>query len=587
MGFKDLLRQIRNGDPVDESTINPPLRDLSDNDRYLLDLINALASSSAVYRRNATVAEAVSPGEPVFFNSATSRFEQGLAAASVIDGVARTADSALLWGICSVKKSSTRADILLQGYAELDISGPVGGAVTAGLYFLSATTPGGLTLQEPPVGVPVLYSDGDGGVFVNGNFSDLFSAHQHYRFNLVCEPCGTPELDAGRYTITGADDSLPGWLPANHASFNGQAPAGAVFGYNIPASSLADSWPPTPLAGAVLEWFNGIGISLPDLEGLAVINNYGIWWMTDCEDWQPWPADFIFGGTTPTFDPLTCPPTPPMSLRLWYARSKFQTADTVVTSLRAKTGSVLTVRCLNDENVDQATGDLEIDADLTLLLDEDTDTAGHVVLKGLVDGKFTRGPVVSGVKTAGGSLLLSSVDGADVDGYHVGNVLLTVLQSPLGLELDVQSIRLFGATEENYLGTLGLGFPVDRQTSYLGEVHVPYSLDVTTISLGLRFWVLARGAGALPPLTLTVQVLTRPSPADDPVALVETWSPVVLELPAAALAEDQYIEVTSAAIETGPGDVLLFSLERDDSAGDGFPGEVHVIRQSAVILGAL
>ena len=52
MGFKDLLRQIRNGDPVDESTINPPLRDLSDNDRYLLDLINALASSSALTRES-------------------------------------------------------------------------------------------------------------------------------------------------------------------------------------------------------------------------------------------------------------------------------------------------------------------------------------------------------------------------------------------------------------------------------------------------------------------------------------------------------------------------------------------------------
>lgn len=587
MGFKDLLRQIRDGDLVAAATINPPLSDLSANDRYLLDLINALASSSAVYRRNATLDEAVTAGEAVFFNALNNRFEQGLAAASIVDGVARTADSARLWGVCANKKSSTRGDILLQGYAELDISAAVSGAVTAGLYFLSASNPGGLVLQEPPIGVPVLHSDGVGGVFVNGSFSDLFAAHQHYRFELVCEPCGTPVTDAGHVTIDAADDSLAGWLPADHAVFDGQAPVGAMFGYNLSATELATSWPPLPLSGAVLEWFNGVGISLPDLEGLAVIDAAGIWWMTDCEDWLPWPADFIFEGTTPTFDPLTCPPVPPMALRLWYARPKFQTSGTVVTSLRAKAGSVLTVRCLNDGNADQSTGDLEINADLTLLLDTATDTAGHIVLKGLVDGKFTRGPVVSGMKTAGGSLLLSSADGADVDGYHVGNVLLTALQSPLGLELDVQSIRLFGATEENYLGTLGLGFPVDRQTSYLGEVHVPYALDVATISLGLRFWLLARGAGTLPPLTLTVQVLTRPDPVDDPVALVETWAPVVLELPVSALAEDQYVEVTSADIETSPGAVLLFSLERDDSAGDGFPGEVHVIRQSAVILGAL
>lgn len=587
MGFKDLLRQIRNGDPVDESTINPPLRDLSANDRYLLDLINALAASSAVYRRDATVDEAVSVGEPVFFNSATGQFEQGLAAASIIDGVARTASSAQIWGVCAVKKSSTRADILLQGYAELDISGPVGGTVAAGLYFLSAATPGGLTLQEPPIGVPVLFADGDGGVLINNSFADLFASHQHYRFALVCEPCGTPELDAGRYTITGADDSLPGWLPADHAVFNGLAPAGAAFGYNISASPLASSWPPVPLAGAVLEWFNGVGVSLPDLEGLAVIDNNGIWWLTDCEDWQPWPADFIFGGTTPTFDPLTCPPTPPMALRLWYASSKFQTADTVVTSLRAKEGGVLTITCLNDANVNQATGDLEIDANLTLLLDEATDTVGHIVLKGLVNNTFTRGPVVSGVKSSGGSLLLSSVDGADEDGYHVGNVLLTALQTPLGLELDIQSVRLFGATEESHLGTLGLGFPLDRKTSYVGEVHVPYSLEATTVSIGLRFWLLARGAGALPPLTLTAQVVTRPDPVEAPADLAEDWAAVTLTLPVTELTEDQYVEVTSSEIATSPGSVLLFSLERDDSAGDGFPGEVHVIRQSAVILGAL
>ena len=49
--------------------------------------------------------------------------------------------------------------------------------------------------------------------------------------------------------ITDADDNLAGWLPADHASFNGKAPHGAQFGYNFKQhSSLANSWPPLPMA---------------------------------------------------------------------------------------------------------------------------------------------------------------------------------------------------------------------------------------------------------------------------------------------------------------------------------------------------
>ena len=467
----------------------------------------------------------------------------------------------------------------------MDISAAVTGTVVAGtVYYLSGQTAGTLAISEPPVGIPVLHTDASGGVFVNIRLSDLFAEHQHYKFDLLCEPCGTPVVDTGTVTIDDADSSLVGWLPADDAIFEGRAPAGAVFGYNISASSLANAWPPLPLAGATVEWFNGTALSIPELEGLLVIDINGIWWMTDCENYVPWPADFIFGGTTVAYDPTDCPPQPPMAMRLWYSRPKFHTSGTAVTSLQPKENSIITIRCLNNDAADQTTGDLEIDVDFQLLLETATDTAGYTVLKGIsADKKFTRGPVVSGVKSGNGSLIVTG--SATVGGYAVGNVLLTVLPTAVGSELDVQSVRLFGATEENYNGTLGLGFPVDRQTSYLGELRTPYDLDVTTISVALRFWVLARAAGTLPTLTLTAQIVERPDPVDEAAALVVNSTTLDLTWPVASVAEDEYIEVTSEAIDVAPGTQILFTLERDDSGGDGFPGELHIIRQSGVITG--
>ena len=273
-----------------------------------------------------------------------------------------------------------------------------------------------------------------------------------------------------------------------------------------------------------------------------------------------------------------------MSLTLWYSRPKFQTSKTVVTSLRPKAGGVVSIRCLNGDTEDQATGDLEIDADLSLLLDTATNTAGSTVLKSIVDGKFTRGPVVEKIKAGSGNVILGSTDGADGGGYHHGGVTLSVTQNVLGAELPVEDIRLVGAEEEHYKDVLALGFPESRKTSYRGVVNIPYDIGVATVSIGLRFWFLARAAGVLPALTLTARVFSRPA---SPTALPTSDSAVVLTIPGTSLVEDQYIEVTSANIAATPGAMVQFTLERNDSGGgDGFNGEVHVIRQRAVITGA-
>lgn len=587
--FIDLLRLIRNGDLVDEATINKVLRDLDSNDRYLKGLIDQITSGAAIFRRDATIDPAVLRGQPVFFNTETQQYEQGLAQALVVDGVLQTSMTAQLWGLCYYKHNSTKADIVLQGFVEmdmLDIANATGSNPSnAGLYYLSGTTAGRVTVQEPPVSIPVFQHDGNGGVYVRPAFADIAAAHHHYRYDLSWIPAGTLSTGSGRFTIGSPDVDIEGWLPADHASFGGHAPTNAKFGYNLAASSFASSWPPMPLAGATMEFVTESGlVQLPVLDGTVVIDRYGIWWMTNCVGYAPWPDDYNAATTSTTAPPTTCPPSTDRSLVLWYTRSKFQTTRSVVTSLRPKENSVITIRCLSDNDVDQATGDLEIDADLELLLAEDDDTDGYIALKGLNDdGEFTRGPVVSKIRSGSSNVIVSG-DAELEDDYVVGGITITVLENVLGAELDISNIKLYGAEEEDYKNVLALGFPLSKRSSYRGDLYIPYDIGVDTVDVALRFWLLARAAGALPDLTLTARVIPRPT---SPTALPVADSAVTLTIPDTVLTEDQYIEVTSADIEAEPGSAIQFTLTRDDSGGgDGFNGEVHVIRQRGVITGA-
>lgn len=584
--FSTLLRAVTDGDPVRAASVNIPDAQLLRLYEYLLARVESLENSAAIYRRGVVFDASVSVGMPVYFDSIAGVFNKAKAAASIINGVITTDDKAKLWGICAKKSSSTTGDILLAGVAKIDMSAAIDGTVTAGVYYLSGTTAGKLVSSEPPIGIPVLVIDSSGNVLVNIIANDLFGSHQHYKFALNCYPAGSASLLVsvdgngdpilpGEWQILIPDADVIGWLPADHASFNDKAPAGAVFGYNIAASELANAWPPLPLAGATIEWFTGTATILPDLENLVQIDENGIWWMSAVDGNQPWPEDY--GGTTVDGSPV-------MAMRLWYSRPKFYTSGSVVTSLVAKEGSVITIRCVNNADEDQNTGDLEIDADLSLLLDTAQDTAGYIALKGLSNGKFTRGPVVSGIKSGSSNVLVTG-DSTDANDYAVGRCTVTVSSSVTGYELPVLSVRLQGATEENYSDVTALGFPDERKTSYRAEVSVPYGLEVDTVNVALRFWLLARANGTLPTLTLTARVLPRPDGSAEP--LVLTDSAVSLTIPGAAMTENTYVEVTSANIAATPGAVIQFTLERDAAGGDGFAGEIHVIRHSGVITGVV
>jgi hypothetical protein len=591
--YQDLIRLIQTGDDVSEGTINTILRQLDGNNDYLKALLEAALLGSTVFARGVTIETDALVGQPVYYRPSTQQFERAIASAESdpTTGILNVTESTYVWGVVYSKLNSTKADILLTGYAELDLVNAVDGTIDAGLYFLSGTEAGKLQQSEPPIRVPILQATDDGRVHVRPNFSDLLTAHQHYKFQLVSLPSGTHSDPGGggHHTIGSPDSAVEGWLPAGDAIFNGLAPAGAHFGYNLSASLVNNVWPPIPVSGAYLDWNRGFDVDQL-LQGvpanLCIIDNNGIWWMSDCYDEVPWPSDLDTSlptstTTTPAADACYAAV---MEMFVHFSKMKFQTSGTVVQSLRGSGDGIITVRCVLDDT-EAATGHLYLDLDLAFMVDPDDDEAGYLVFKTLTDNTFARGPVVSSLVSSSSGVVLS---GTLIDGKYYGDVSLNILAQVVGVDIAVATVRLDNATEEYYKNTMGLGFPNGRDSEIRGEFRIPTTIDgIDTVSVQIRAWFMLRAAGDVPAFTMTYRELLRPDPLTTGLPLVVSDSALVFDTSVATgLSEDEYVEISSANIIATPGSVIQFTLARA-GATDGFAAEVHMIKNYVSIISAV
>lgn len=595
MPFEDFLQLIRAGEPVTAGVTNRAPAQTDRNVRYLWDVVQAAGIGSTVYARKVTVEAGAVVGMPVYHNATTQRFERGLAmaAADPATGVVETAATAHVFGLVSFKHNATLADVLLYGYAELDLSAAVAGVVTSGLYYLSGVTAGRLVRQRPPVSVPVCRVAGT-KVFVNPQLVDFLDRHTHYRFALVCRPAGdhTPPVSGERHVITAADADLQGWLPADHASFAGAAPAGAAFGYNLAAHpALANAWPPLPVGQSHLEWGKGLDadVGLTGVAGdLCVVNKDGIWWMSDCYGDVPWPA---FWDTTPgTGTSLTevlgeCPRDLYMEMVVWFTKINFATDNALVTSLRSLDPRLL-VRC-SDGSAGSA-GDLTIDLDLSFLVAADP-VRGSMVLKGLAAETFTQGRVVEGLYTESDTVTLSSdldpvkldPDDDDSPDLYQGAVRIAVAPQS-NLELAVLLTRLEGASEEFYQDVMYLEFPAGEATAFRSKLYVPTGTGFASPQLVLRFLLLGRSAGVLPDLTVTARRVPKPAAPLTGTALPLSGAEFsVTIVTTATVTANQYVEAVSDPFEVAAGDTVYFWVRRADD--DAYAGAAGVITQTGVL----
>lgn len=598
MPFKRKIDLINDGQAVRAGTTNTPLRDLQNNINYLKDVFDAAFLGEAVFAREQTVEADAKVGQPVYYRASTQKFERAIAAIDTDQptGEPLVAATSQVWGVVYEKHSATSADLLLFGYAELDLSQSVDDTVTAGVYYLSAQTPGKLVKQRPGVSVAVLKSDGEGRVFVQPQLRESIEDHRHYKFELVCEPAGdvSPPSPGDRHEISNTDASIEGWLPAHHPVFEGKAPANAAFGYNISQAAWKDLWPPIPTSSAYLEWDKGedktrTGMGVPlGPDGLCVLNADGIWWLSDCYQDVPWPVslDTADSETFPESDEsdeIECPRNLYMRLTLWFTRMLFKTSASVVTSLRAKEGSRLSVTCYPTGDAAE-TGDLELDLDLDFVSGP-TDKLGSLVFKELDGVTFGRGYVVEGIKPSGNNVTMTGTvtrrqtpGDTDTPLLYQGIVSIGLLTDINGKELPVDLIRVTNVSEEHYLDLPALGLPPDEESEFRGKITVPADGIADGTELKIRLMLLGRVDGTLPDLEVSYRRIPAGSTTPQAIPTADTD---LADITGVAVDADQYVSLESESFEIVAGDQVYFTIRRLD---DGYTGEIHVIDQRGVLV---
>jgi len=585
------IQHLVDQEPVDAGTAGRPDRQLDQNLQHLKDLIELSLLGQAIVAPDVTVSSDVLVGQAVFWNTETARAEQSLAKVEYDPALQTLVSSpeAEVLGVVLRKSGSTLADIVIMGWVELDIANAVNGDVVSGRYFLSGVEPGKLVRNRPSLSIPVLFADGQGRVLVMPIARSWLEDHGHFRFELTCAPAGdhAPPSPGDPHVITAADSALLGWLPADDASFDGHAPDGAKFGYNLAAhTALNGLWPPLPLAAASLTWDkgqDGVGgteVPIGDL-GLVVIDQYGIWWMSDCYGDVPWPTDYTFDDGSETVDEGElgdCPRPELMRLSLHFSRTLFNAANSVVTSLRAKSGSILRVTGCDGEAA--STGDLEVNAILSLLLDAE-DAPGHLAIKSInEDGKFDRGPIVEGLIVVGSGLTAASTAPEVIESVtvHRGRVTLTISLSPADKELAPAIVRLSDTRDRMENGVPYVGFPAGYAASIRLRYDVPPDGVTADNPLSLKLIWLGTLAGQPPTLTVTYRVI--PAATGSPQTLPASDTSLTMPTPPVLASASQYYLATVPGIEVNPGDTVLVTIARPV---DAYAGEMGLIRATAVL----
>lgn len=589
--FVDL---VRDGEPVAAAVDGRPISQLARQVQAVRTQNRAAGEPGSLVSRRVAMASDVVVGDTVYFNASTGRLEKALAGLAIdsVTGIASPKPSARPRGLVIAKSTATTGDILIFGSGTIAAASifETGQSPTTGTLYLSGMEPGKLTATRPAVSIPFLHYDGSGRVFVDAGFSSNPRTVK-YAFQLTCLPAGshTPPAPGGTHSITSPNASLGGWLPAAHASFNGKAPGGAVFGYNLAThAQLRAVWPPLP-GGYRLEWIKGVS---PDEnyggvpEWLVVVDDNGIWWKSNCYAEAPWPATYDSGaGPPPT--PPACPIPYPMKLRITLDRQAYPDDLTVVTKL-VSLNERLAVTCSGTDDPAVA-GPLDIDLDLTDMVDDDN-TLGATVLKGFDGEIFTKGIIVEGIYAASNGVTLISnlatglLDPEDEESPPVYRGLVGVaIDAQSQIELPPRLIRLDGALEDLIANVPCLTLPYNRITSYVGDLVVPQTLSFATPKLRIRLLLVGQVVGTVPALVLEYFRVATVAVGSQAALGTPSWTATSLGSMPTLSAVNSKFSLTTAALTVAAGDKVVFRLSR---AVDAYAGKISVYAQIGTVTGA-
>lgn len=619
------IKHVTPGEPVQAGVVSRPDRTLENRTDYLRDRLDAAALGKAIFDTDVSIASDVLAGHPVYWNATEKRYERAQAAveADPVSQALVVQPSSDCVGICYRKKNETLGDIVLQGVVDIpELQNAIDGTITPGRYYLSGTTCGKLVKQRPSVSVFVCQVLGPKDVcsdvprvVVMPHVRDFIDEHIHYRFDLVARPAGThvPPAENGTHTITAANNTLPGWLPASNSIFNGKAPAGALFGYNLNVhTALANVWPPLPIQSVAVLWDKGLtktgAVEVPlGAQGLVVCDTNGIWWMSNCYGDVPWPATLdtttvVTPGTPPAAE---CPREETMRLSVVFLRMLYGNDRSAVTSLEPDLDESPIV-VTNCAGLPATTGDLRLDLNMQYATGE---ALGGQAAKEIVSGKkLKRGWVAEGAFTLSNQISIRSTrpdkrvltaaekETLDLDGHtapielHQGVLQIEYTDQLVEREISPQIIRLSDTVERLYMDIPYLGFPADQASLLRVRFNVPGQNIGTDLRMKVRVQYFGRGgtaqqAALLPALYMSYRVLPAPALTNNTGITLVTGDTPIASLPAVSLLMDRVIQRDSEPFVVTEGDTVLFTIGRAENPADVY-GEVGVLRITGIVYSA-
>jgi hypothetical protein len=619
------VRHVQPNSPVSAENTSQSTRELEARTNQLQDQLDGVSAGMLLQLAQRAVTAGVLEGTAVYWDSVNSVFTPAIAGAehdADTGTYVATASSDVL-GVCLQKEDASTGTIVFAGFAEMTPAQVVnlfGTGATPGRYYLSASAAGKLTKQRPGVTVAVAYllgpssaCDVNSWVYILPQHRNFLEDHVHYSIELTAAPAGThtPPDTGESHTITDADADLPGWLPASDESFNGTAPAGAVFGYNIAAdSALSLVWPPLPASSAALEILRPGAVDVEEISGFVrVPDNFvridlnGIWWMTDCYNQVPWSSAYnsYSGDSSSSSAAEDCPVTPPVRLTLTFLRMLAITDKTVVTSLQAAAGEPLEFLDVNGDVA--TTGDLYAKLNLALIIAADEEYGGQV-LKGISSNgtQFTQGWATEGIISVSEAIILSSTHSRatnpdddiseDNPEVHQGLVTIDFLADGGDRELQPQLTKLTDTLEREHKGVLYLGFPSGRTSSAKFSIVIPdRGLPAGDLQMSIRTRVFGRVAGVLPEITMSYYRIIRPT-TNTPTVITATQTAFDYDVVTPSddvdgagtdLAADNVIEVESEPFAVATGDTIFITVQRASDAAPAFAGDFALVRLIGVV----
>lgn len=657
--FSSRVNHVQPGSPVSASNTSRATRQLEQRTNYLREILDAIEAGQLLARRDQTVNPDVQVGNAVYWNSTDKQFDLALAAAEhdAATGAYVAAESANVIGICISKSASKTGTIVLLGMAKfppslLEIM--IHGEIMAGRYYLSGVEAGRLVRQRPAVSVPVAYLHGtidacdeDSWVYINPQIKDFLEEHVHLQFPLAPFTSGDhviPVNEKECHSIINPDVAIPGWLPADHASFDGKAPAGAVFGYNMAAHpELSRCWPPIPATSAVLELFQPIPDHENDYHGYSrvrpdqvIIDANGIWWMNCCYGQVPWPRAFDSSDPASYWDWMDpsihlwhdssqalweeassasnssisselmaaaerCPWRYKTALILSFTKMTFATNKSVVTSLQPFNGEP--IEFVNSDGEVANTGDLYAKLAVAALVKDEL-IRGGTALKTIDDSQlsFSAGWVAEGLLAGSDTVVLNGThqEALNPDApvsisnplLHQGIVTVDVQLDPVERELNPQITKLGDALEREYKGIMYLGFPYNRDSAIRMRYNLPPGGLPTSPKMKIRALMFGRAVGPWSEMTMSYYRITRPTtgspfvitPGDTALAFDVVTPSDNYDGLGTDLPADNLIEIESAEFTVTAGDTVFITLERAATATPLFQNDVGLVRIGGIIV---